>query len=246
MYQILTPDNNFVRFDNWEPENHCIFGQRGFCLPVYAGTDVAFQFTVQADTVEEADALCQFDSSGIQAGLVADCDQAEFDLEFTQSPQRYRISSTQVLYYWPNFNGFEGAFEIDECFYFKVVIGEQSFCTNCFQRIGNDCFTSVIDFENEDNAFGFNYCAASEVQSGDLTSCDPYVVEFINQETLIIPYTSQLKTQFGDVPSVQAWIYDGPELTNVGIQITFTGTPPNITAINFDFGGLASGFIKIR
>lgn len=243
-YSIVTPENSFVRFDGWQPENHCIFGRAGFCLPVYASTDVAFQFVVVADTVEEADALCQFDSSGIEIGLVSNCED-ELALTFTDQPERYRLSDLQVLYNWPHgFPGFEGVYEINDCFLVKVIIGTDEFCTNCFQRIGNDCFTSVLEYGNDENAFGFNYCSSGEVAIGDEVTCQPYIVEFVDKETLTIPYTSSLQAKFGSVPTVQAWIYDGSELVNTGISINLIGTP--VSSIFLDFGGLASGFVKIR
>lgn len=244
-YSIITPENSFVRFDGWEPEDHCIFGRAGFCLPVYASTDIAFQFIVLADTAEEASDLCQVGASGIEIGLVRDCDQADFDIEFTELPERAKLSDLQVLYnFTQGFDGFEGSYEINDCFYFRIRIDGINYCSNCFQRIGNDCFTSVLEYGNDENAFGFNYCSSGEVAIADEVTCQPYIVEFVDKETLTIPYTSFLQAKFGSVPTVQAWIYDGSELVNTGISITLIGTP--VSSIFLDFGGLASGFVKIR
>lgn len=244
MYQVITPENSFVRFDGWEPENHCIFGRQGFCFPVYEATDVAFQFIVQASTSEEADELCQVNQSGIRIGLVNECED-EFLIEFDELPERARLGELQVLYNWEHgFPDFEGVIDIDQCFKVKVIVGEDEYCSNCFQRIGNDCFTSVIEFGNDENAFGFNYCSSGEVIQDDGATCEPYVVEFVNKTELTIPYTLALSDKFGPVPTVQAWLADGSDLVNTGINITLIGTP--VTSIHFDFGGLASGFVKIR
>lgn len=217
---------------------------QSFCLPVLNESDIAFQFVVQADTVEEADALCTLDGSGIDIGLVTDCDQLEFDVEFSELPERYRLSSFQVLYNWPHgFPGMLGFYSLNDCFYIRLVI-EETYCSNCFQRIGNECFSSVIDYGNNDDAFGFSYCNSNPIDS-EAGMCEPYIVEFVNQTTLVIPYTSFLSDKFGDIPTVQVWIYDGSgQLVNMGITATFDAYP--VTTINFDFGGLASGVIIIR
>jgi len=94
-----------------------------------------------------------------------------------------------------------------KCFYIRVIVDEVNYCTNCFQRIPEDCFTSVIDYGNEDNFAGFNYCNGGGVD-GDTDICEPYVVTFTNQSTVAIPYTASLSAKYGPVPTVQVWIYD--------------------------------------
>lgn len=246
-YHVLTPRNSFVRFDGELPEDHCIFGQQDFCLPVLEESDVAFQFVVEADTVEEADALCTFGSSGINIGLVADCEN-EFDIEFSEQPERYRISPTQVLYNWAHgFPGMTGFYDIGACFHIQItVINEITVCSNCFQRIGSSCFNSVIEYGGDENAFGFNYCNSGAIESASETgTCEPRIIEFTSKTTLAIPYTAGLQALYGSVPTIQCWIYDGGgQLVNMGIQATFDAYPPNM--INFDFGGVASGIIVIR
>lgn len=246
MYQIITPINSFIRFDNEPPENHCIHGEFKDCLPVYAESDVAYQFVVQADTVEEANALCAIDESGIQMGLVADCDQEGFDVIFDEVPERYRISQLQVLYNWTHgLTGMLGFYNEGMCFHIRVVIDEVNYCSNCFQRIPDDCFTSVIEFGNDENFAGYNYCNAGEATVDGSLVCEPTIVEFVNQETLNIPYTAFLQDMYGTVPTVQVWIYDGTgALINMGITATFDAMPPSM--ISFDFGGTASGVIVIR
>lgn len=243
---IVTPTNSFVRFDNEQPENHCIHGEFNMCLPVYAESDVAFQFVVQADTVEEADALCQVGVSGIEMGLVADCNQEGFDVQFDEQPERYRISDLQVLYNWSHgLSGMLGFYDEGECFYIRLVVGETNYCSNCFQRIPDDCFTSVIEFGNDENFAGYNYCNAGEATVDGSNTCDPTIVQFVNKSTLNIPYTAGLQAMYGTVPTVQVWIYDtNGDLINMGITAMFDAIPP--TMISFDFGGNASGVIVIR
>lgn len=245
-YSIITPTNSFVRFDNEAPESHCIHGTFKDCLPVYAESDVAFQFVVQAETVEEANALCTLGDTGIQIGLISDCDQEGFDVLFDELPERYRISELQVLYNWPHgLPGMLGFYNEGDCFFVRVIVDEVVRCSNCFQRIPDDCFTSVLEFGNDENFAGYNYCNAGEATVDGSTVCEPTIVEFVNKETLTIPYTAGLSSMYGVVPTVQVWIYDvDGNLVNMGITASFDAIPP--TVINFDFGGLASGVIVIR
>lgn len=242
---IVTPTNSFVRFDGTGLFNHCKWGEQDFCLPVVSEDDVAFQFIVLGDTVEEIDDLCDPLTSGLQIGLVADCEQAEFDIEFTETPERYRISPLQILYNWPHgFPGMIGTYSENDCFSVRVIVGGVQACSNCFSRMVSDCFTSVIEYGNDENFAGFNYCNAGEAIA-DSATCEPYVVNFTDRSTLIIPYTAGLQSQFGEVPTVQAWIFDPMGVpTNMGISITFDGLPP--TLINLDFGGPASGSVIIK
>lgn len=245
-YRLLTMQNSFIRFDGGHTFTHCLWGEVTECLPVYAEDDIAFQFVVEADTEAEADALCEPYTSGIDMGLILDCDQVGFTHEFTELPERYRISTTQVLYNWPHgAEGMTGNVAIGQCFSIRVVVAETNYCSTCFQRIPDPCFTSVLDYSNDENFAGFNYCNAGGIDSGESVSCDPEVYSFTNQDTMTIPYTASLVDRFGEVPTVQAWIYDEfGVLTNMGIVATFDAMPP--TSISFNFGGTASGIIIIR
>lgn len=245
--ELITPTNSFVRFDEDNSETHCIHGTFDTCLPVVAESDVAFQFVVQG-TSEEIDGLCTVGDSGIQIGMVSDCDQEFFDVLFVDDqPERFRISPTQVLYNWTHgLPGMLGFYDEGDCFHIRVIVDALvTYCSNCFQRIPNDCFTSVLDFTNDENFAGYNYCNAGEATVDGSLVCEPTIIEFVNKETLNVPYTANLQNMYGTVPTVQTWIYDGSgDLVNMGITATFDAMPP--TMISFDFGGLASGVIVIR
>lgn len=244
-YSIISPSASFVHFGSEAPA-HCIWGENKLCLPVYAEDDIAFQFVIEADTPEEASALCTPYGSGIDIGIVKDCDQEAFDVEFTELPERYRISDRQVLFNWPHgLPGMNEAILVTECFFIRVVAGEDQFCSNCFQRIPEDCFTSVVEYGNGDNFGGFNYCNSEAVSSGGDETCEPEIVTFNNVDTLSIPYTTSLQDKFGIVPTVQVWIYnEAGELQNMGVVATFDNVP--VSFINIDMGGNASGIVIIR
>jgi hypothetical protein len=251
---IISPQHSFVRFGESTPDPLCIWGNINFCLPIYAEDDWYFQFVVQG-TETEIDSLCTQTGEEISVSLVSDCD-GEPLITFTELPERFRLSATQVLYNWNRgFPAFDTVVAIGECFKVQVIVTggaygyEESItkCSNCFERIASDCFTSVVEYGNDEDAFGFKYCYGGNIPgSNDSTiDCDPTIVTFVSVATLSIPYTALLSDKYGEFPTVQVWIYDGTgQLINMGITAAFDTYPPNM--INLDFGGPASGIVVIR
>lgn len=214
---------------------------------MYEQNDVHFQFIAVTDTEEEADDLCDLANEAIQIGIVEGCED-EFLVEFTPAlkPQRFRVAPKQVLYNWQEgLPDFASVIPIGGCFMVKIVIDDTySFCSVCFQRIGDDCHTSVLEYGNDENAFGFNYCNSAEEDIDGAEDCDPTIIQFTNQTHLAIPYTASMQAKYGSMPSAQVWIYDeNSELVNMGVSITFDAYPPN--EIRVDLGGPASGVLKL-
>lgn len=248
-YGILSPAQSFVQFSETGKVDHCIFDKINFCLPVFEDGDVAFQFYLTG-TESEIDALCGVYGSPIALGIVNACDDADFLLEFTANPYNdvpeiYRISDTMLLVNWAHgVPGFTNVIGYNECFKVRVQIGLVKFCSNCFERTSDNCFTSVIEYSCDENCYGFNYCGSGTTAAGEL-SCEPTIVTFENASGLSIPYTQSLRDKYGDVPNVTAWISDGSgNLINMGITISFDAYPVNV--INADFGGPASGVLVIK
>src|SRR5690348_4215015 len=96
-YRIISPANSFIRFGESSVTQSCNYANLTLCLPVYLEDDVWFQFVVEADSEEEADALCDLENSLVVVGI-GDCESMA--KVFTQKPDRYRISANQVLYNW--------------------------------------------------------------------------------------------------------------------------------------------------
>lgn len=247
-YSIQSPPQSFVQFSETGVIDHCLFDNLRFCLPVYDPNDVAFQVYING-TESEIDALCGVYGNPIAIGIVSACDDEDFLLEFTANPYNdvpdiSRLSDTQLLVNWAHgLPGFTSVIGYNACFKIRVQIGLIQFCSNCFERTSDNCFTSVIEYSADENAFGFNYCGSGTAVEGEL-SCEPTIVTFTNQSTLSIPYTASLQAAYGPVPTVQVWISDGTNLVNMGITATFDTYPPNV--LGFDFGGPASGIIVIR
>lgn len=254
---IISPVNSFVRFGETAAPPLCLWGNVNFCLPVYAVDDWYFQWVIEG-TELEIDSLCTQTGDEIEVALVNECGGASI-LTFAEKPERFRLSTTQVLYNWQEgFPNFTSVVSVGECFRVQLTFTAtpygypeevETFCSSCFERIGDDCYTSVVEYGNDEDGFGFKYCNGGDLEGegedGSSLDCNPTIVTFVNEATLAIPYTAFLASKYGVIPTVQVWIYDGTgQLINMGITAGFDGYPP--TMINLDFGGNASGIAVIR
>ena len=219
------------------------------CLPVLEDADVNFQFVIQADSEGEADVLCDLNNDELTIGLAASC-ISNLLITFSDKTVRSRISPTQVLYNWSNgFKNFATVFSDRQCFFIRIKVSQYGtnydWCSNCFVRITDGCFTSVVDYTGDDNQFGFDYCGGQAV-GDDTAACEPTIIVFTGQATLSIPYTAQLQAMYGNVPTVTLWQNDPitGDLVDVGIRVAFDSFPP--TMIKIDNGGPASGIVKIN
>lgn len=242
-YTIVSPRFSFIRFGESDEVLSCSHPGGSICLPVYAEDDLAFQFIVRATTVEEADELCTQSGSGAILGITRD--RENIDYNFLQQPERYRLNDYEVLFNWAyGTPDFDDVVDIGECFYISLTVMEQTVYSNCLKRIHDDCYTSVVEYGNDENVFGFNYCGGAPVGGDDAEACDPVFLTFTNETVKNIPYNSSMQARFGAMPTVKVWIYnEDNELQDMGIQVTFDTYP--VTQINIDFGGPASGVIKI-
>jgi hypothetical protein len=103
---------------------------------------------------------------------------------------------------------------------------------------------TCIEFEAVNGNGGKNVigCPCLEDIEG---CCFPTIIEFTDEETQVITYTAAMALKYGDVPTVQVWIYDiMGRLVNMGISVEFDANP--VTQITVDFGGIASGLIVIK
>lgn len=246
---LRTPQNSFVRFGEPDSFNHPIYGVIKYCLPVFDENDHAFQFVLEGADPTETNLLLDLTNDIVVLGIVNDCGDP-YLIQFTEKPERFKISDRQVLYNWrhglPNF---DSVIDVGECFRIRVEVQlygiTYEFCSTCFERIGDDAFTSVLEYGNDENAFGFNYCAATPVDPAAVDDCDPLVITFNNQSSLALPYTAQMLAKYGPAPSIQTWGYDGNgDLVNMGITETRDNIPPSM--LNWDFGGNLSGIIVIK
>lgn len=243
---IQAPPFAFVQFSVSDSYSNCLGESIQLCLPVFDDHDVQFQFQLTATTDEEMDELLAA-VSPVTIGLARECDE-EFLTTFA-TVERFKVGLRSVLFnFTEGFTDFQDFINVGECFVVKIVanIGgtDYPFCSNCFQRIGDDCLTSVVEYGSDDNAFGFNYCAGN-VDSGPTgEECDPTFISFTNQSTLNIPYTASLLAAYGNFPSVEVWIRDSNnDLVKSIVEVKMNNVPPD--NIEIDFGGPATGQIKL-
>lgn len=242
---LVAPKQSFIQFDETGVIQHCLWDNLAMCLPVINDDDIAFQAFIQG-TEEELDTICGPYGIPVRVGIVSACDDADFLIEFSEQPEIFRLGAGQLLMNWSHgLPGFAGQIDLQECFRIRVQIGATQWCSNCLERVSDDCFTSVIEYGCDDNCFGFNYCNSGEIVSGeDTITCEPTIIQFVNQSSITIPYTTSLRDKYGDAPQVQVWISDGTNLVNMGIEVTFDAFPVN--TISADFGGPATGILVIR
>jgi len=250
---VLTPEHSFVRFDAEPPGNSCGSPDVEFCFPIVHEDDVAFQFIIETDTEQEANELCDIGHTKIQVGITTD--GVNFTRNFTGllglKPERYRIASNKVLYNWSHgAPDFDESIAMEGCFQFMVraqlSTGVVTGLSSCFQRIPEDCFTSVIEFASPKNAFGFIYCGYFEDAINDgADDCIDFVQPFVNQSVLSIPYTQAMRDQYGDLPDVEVFIHNPATglFEKTILSIGMDAVPP--TVITVDLGGPSSGYIKI-
>jgi len=244
---IVSPKNSFIQFAESDSITGCGVESFSLCLPVLNDDDIAFQFIIQADTSGEADILCDRANDQLTIGICLDCSEDTI-LDFSGLTSRSRISPTQVLFNWSHgVPGFQTVISHAECFHIKIKTSQYAetyeWCSNCLQRITDGCFTSVVDYTGADNQFGFDYCGGAAVTDSEET-CEPTIINFTNETSLNIPYTAQLQAKYGDVPTVQTWIYnEAGELQQMGIREAFDGFPP--TTIKIGLGDVSSGIVKI-
>lgn len=75
-----------------------------------------------------------------------------------------------------------------------------------------------------------------------MTCCSPLIQPFTNVSTLSIPYGASETEAYGADPNVQVYIHDGTDyvLSDDMNQVVFNGS-----SIEIDFGGIATGFVKV-
>jgi hypothetical protein len=254
---ITHPKFSFVRLNETEDFDGCLVDGISYCLPVAKEDDVWFQFVAVAETAEEANQLCDAEDDLVTVGLINGDDDCldDFVVNFKTAgykPERIRLSETQVLYNWKHgFPDYDDTYAVGDCFKIKIKIvtedGDIVACSNCFERVTEDCYTSVVDYGSEQNIFDFNYCGSGnlvEVEEG--AECvEPQIISFENETALDIPYTAAMQDKYGTVPSVELWVFDEDtnEYVEAVVRVGFDAYPP--TRILADLGGTATGFLKI-
>jgi len=246
---ISAPRFSFVQFNESDDYSNCLGESINLCLPIFHEDDLNFQFMLSGTTEEETNLLAAA-VSPVEIGIVRECDESFLTTFNPALVERFKIGPNHVLFnFKEGLTDFADFIEVGDCFLVKLIVtiegNDYTFCSNCFQRIGDDCHTSVVEYGSNDNSFGFNYCMGvdTEIPVTDGV-CDPTFITFTNQATLAIPYTASLVAAYGNFPSVEVWIRDeNNDLIKAFVEVKLDSYPPSV--ININFGGPATGLIKL-
>ena len=148
--------NSFVQQYSAPPDG-CVDAV-GLCLPVYATTDIAFQF-IHPRGIAVATYQVGLIKDGVEVGnkvsTVGKIQVSRPDIDPTFEVTVGFVNSI-------NGTDFENVIEPGQCFKIRVYatsfFGEVVlFDTNCFIRIEDSCYTSLLSYRCDENSFGFYY-----------------------------------------------------------------------------------------
>lgn len=147
-------ENSFITFNEviYLTQRDCAI-VRPFCLPVFEPSDISFQIRIDTD-IEEF--TTQTPIVQVQVGEIKyNVTEATVNIEL--------IADTiySVSYVFEGSNLLDNV-DIGECF--NIVISFEvdevrytSTSITCLQRVADTCFTSKLEYSNNENAFGFIY-----------------------------------------------------------------------------------------
>ncbi|MDB5200587.1 MAG: hypothetical protein JWO92_2550 [Chitinophagaceae bacterium] len=172
--EIISPTYSFIKFDAPEAENNCCDGDEVFCIPVIKDNDIVFQFIISGDNLTEGNTIFDTVPENIQLILLGGSDNTpatvaantlrNWTIDDTLSFEKNRTAANQVTYLWRNiFKDILTLIDCDECFQLaiKATIGDADplvSISNCLIRKCDECFTSVLEYYNDEDYAEFMYC----------------------------------------------------------------------------------------
>ena len=163
---IETYENSFVTFtdqnNKFISDRNCAF-QREFCLPIYDGYDVSFLIKV-VSTVSYVDITDYF---GIT--LRNDCESQAYPTPpisiaptFTLLDEISGETTTSYVLSVTYPGNWSWILEGGDCFVINLTFDDgdgntASLCSNCFIKVDDKCFTTLVKYQNNETAFGFPY-----------------------------------------------------------------------------------------
>lgn len=147
-------ENSFITFNEviYLTQRDCAI-IRPFCLPVFEPSDISFQIQIDTD-IEEF--TTQTPIVEVQVG------ETKYNVtEATVNIELIADTIYSVSYVFEGSNLLDNV-DIGECF--NIVISFEvdevrytSTSITCLQRVADTCFTSKLEYSNNENAFGFIY-----------------------------------------------------------------------------------------
>lgn len=159
--QLTSPIFSFLQFT--EDTEACVWTERP-CLPVYELEDLQFQILAEVTGNNKSD-FPLVEGNSIYGSVSLDCEVnilseqnysstwVKYETGEGENPDKY------VGYFSYNIGNIWDLISIGECFSIMIYTGSYSLgCFDtCFKKIAYDCFTSVLAYRNNENAFGFRY-----------------------------------------------------------------------------------------
>jgi hypothetical protein len=147
-------ENSFITFNEviYLTQRECAI-VRPFCLPVFDASDISFQIKIDTDI---EDFTTQTPIVEVQVG------ETKYNVtEATVNIELIADTIYSVSYVFEGSNLLDNV-DIGECF--NIVISFEvdevrytSTSITCLQRVADTCFTSKLEYSNNENAFGFIY-----------------------------------------------------------------------------------------
>jgi hypothetical protein len=173
---ILSPLYSFVVFNPAAAEPVCCQDDADFCIPVIEEGDTYFQ--VNAATEDEAGAANLMSLASNTAQLLLLDGTGNTLANYTANTlrnittvnnlyfEKYQTGLSKVTYLWRNIlAGLSSLVPVDKCFQLGIKfigIGEDGgdlvYFSNCFIRKAADCYSSVLEYYNEEDYAEFYYC----------------------------------------------------------------------------------------
>ena len=170
---ISSPKYSFVQFNAPASGAPCCDEDSSFCIPVVTESDTYFQFRINCATFAETQDVWNSPIGDMQLVLLKGTGNTPATLAantlrnwtFDDSLQfeKNRTGTTEITYQWRQpFKDVMTLVDCDGCFQLAIINVTPNpqivVFSNCFTRICEDCFTSVLDYNNEDDAYDFRYC----------------------------------------------------------------------------------------
>lgn len=171
--EIISPAYSFIKFNSPEAENYCCIGDETFCIPVIYDTDLAFQFIISGANLTEGNTIYDTPLSQIRLLLLKGSGNEEADIlgntlrdwttEDVLTFEKNRTARNAVTYLWRNIlKDITDLVACNGCFQLavKAQIGDNTIIgiSNCLVLKCDDCFTSVLEYYNDEDYAGFDYC----------------------------------------------------------------------------------------
>lgn len=175
---LVSPQFSFVQFDNTDPVPSCI-GDAKFLLPISNENDLAFQFKIVTDTVQESIdvlatpltniALVVLKGTNNTSGTIVANTARNYLALDGKKFIAYRTGKKEITFVWVNglpliqnyiYINLSACFQL--CVIATFTSGEETVNINAFSNglklISPDSYTSILEYNNDEDSYDFRYC----------------------------------------------------------------------------------------